>query len=687
MEGVGQTPAQQRELSKGDVFSLTPQAQPRGVSSIAGAVFGGVSAWLPGPLKGVAPLSAGAPKSPILEMGSDEMLATKTRLEGRSTGAAVCEPLIGVPAIFEEMRPSDEVWHQAQQDIAPVFDRTIATLAGPSPRPIVDVSIDGKSFYAINEQMKALNGRRLELMKALAKEVHSPSDWDRPEVQSLFGRLYTTACAMAEIAIRFAELKSSGGAEAAGRYLGLQEAIGYTNAIQNPAKLYQFAMERRFFDGDLDLWNDSALWVKDEELAPDTRFYEAGSVQAGWRAVNRRYCERVLPVAQHIYDSTAGGDALDLRTLGEMKPNLIDAYIIEPRPQAEIPRRTQWANHLLTMGMALSLIVGVVAYFLARKFGGESLVKYAAAVGLGVAAAGEGMALFVHRQFSRPPQGSEVRHPVSNGQEADLPKQMFIAKGGGSPIFEYAIGKPSMPDLVSASIEAEVILAAVGTEGIQYTPPTAEPILGGVEEQIKGKTLLEINERIVDLNAERLKQVRRLTQLVRKPEDWDRADVKQCFGELHRASCELAETVMRFIELKHPGDVKTQADALAEAVAGHMRGLTDVKTIYQLALDRAYFDEAEGRQKAEVHDLSSDASWNDMNCWKRPETLPDEAAFFDDNAPEGAWRKMFNKVCDRIEPVAVRAEHQQKPDQRLLDKVTRHKGAGLWTELPQHING
>jgi hypothetical protein len=342
----------------------------------------------------------------------------------------------------------------------------------------------------------------------------------------------------------------------------------------------------------------------------------------------------------------------------------------------------QQSSRLSPVTLAVPLVLGIAIAALGARFGGGNPKRWVA-LGAGVAVIGD-VALLARRsclsRSLKSKDSSRLDQPIKYIDSDEL--ERVRRNGGRKTILAVDVGRSTVSSRSHELYleDTERLSKKLGGDVCPaYAAAKHDPIVDGVEKFVKDKTFLEINIRVQNLNGARLALLRRLAEMVRKPEDWDREDVQRVFGELHRKSCELAETIIRFVELKFPDDLEAQAAFLAGAHNGYIRPLIDLRRIYEFAVNRFYFDASEIEETVSYDSsdsLTAADYWNDNGLWKGSLAEVVEDKFFGHQTPEYGWRAMYNRACARIEPVAKACK-----DDRLAAAVTPHAGLGVWVAI------
>lgn len=194
--------------------------------------------------------------------------------------------------------------------------------------------------------------------------------------------------------------------------------------------------------------------------------------------------------------------------------------------------RIQLANHFMTAGLLLSVVAGIGVAVLGHARGGGEFWRWC---GLGVAVAGfgEGAVLLTRASIDGRPS-----KPMTTG---------------GHKV-EEAIGKlphtlPGVPMPQSTQEAYDELLTGSPN---RLGNPISDQIFKVVDQEIEGKSYLEINSHICQLNQQRLQLWSQLSSEVRSPEDWQKREVQELYSDLLGVTVHMSEVILRSLEARYP---------------------------------------------------------------------------------------------------------------------------------------
>lgn len=384
--------------------------------------------------------------------------------------------------------------------------------------------------------------------------------------------------------------------------------------------------------------------------------------------------------------------------------------------QAPVVRRE---NFWTGVGVGLSVLAGVAIVALGAKFGGSGWQQWAK---LGGAVTSVGlvgtMGLRMSAARGLVPKRVDAQAEPPKVQELDGSQKFaqalvkFSGKFGPvASICESNIGISQivpeahvhlMGDGLDAAYSAdnEVIQKAIGKGVPEEVEAAAHAIVEGVDEAFQGKSLSEMNDAIIRWNEQRMALVKELSQMVTSAEAWDRTDVQEKYEELLTVAGKLAEGVMRFLELKYPGDGENpqtgqECSALelrgrflgAAEVPGYLNAVQEVVGIYRMAVERRHFSMDRAREAASCNPGTEAADyWNAASCWVGESE--EDPRIFDGESRQAKWHTLHDRWCNRVVPVAQHVYANWKsPSEidRQLNSMRRHEGVGIWGAVPLHV--
>jgi hypothetical protein len=196
-------------------------------------------------------------------------------------------------------------------------------------------------------------------------------------------------------------------------------------------------------------------------------------------------------------------------------------------------QQIQKANNWMTAGLGLSVAAGVAIAIFGRAALGGELWRWCA-LGVGVAGAGEAATLLA-RAFIR----YRPAKPMRGVEEA-------IGK-----LPHFMPGIPIPQDTLDSY--HELLAGRPSGEGTRITS-----LIAYVDDRIRGKSFSEINDLVVKLNKERLVLWSELSLAVRDSTDWDKREVQELYLKLVLKTAEMAEVIIRSLELRYPEAAEVQ---------------------------------------------------------------------------------------------------------------------------------
>lgn len=330
----------------------------------------------------------------------------------------------------------------------------------------------------------------------------------------------------------------------------------------------------------------------------------------------------------------------------------------------------------MTVGLALSVVVGVAIVALGHKFGSAGMQQLLVRGGV-VAIASEGGVIgarYLLCKALQPKPATEIVERVSSESASYEPNALdrlqadMIRRNGGSGQTQVCVNDIGISAMQSFLSEGDEAVAQV------YAQDTAR-----IAEAV-GEDGIEANQEIQQLGQQQRLLLKELSSLVRSPEDWKREEVQKKFGEFLDVANKLSEAVENFVKRKFPDDLEKQGRFLgSHEVPGYVNAFQGVAKFYGMAATSSYFSMDVANEKVNrFPGTRVEEYWNDPDCWVKGD---EDEQFFTDGTVQSGWRLRHNAWCDRNIPLGQNICNQSGTfDSRTLELMTRHEERGKWSE-------